>query len=772
MKNLFWMSLVLGLLFTVVTPSSVEAAVTFNRSAAIAWAQANNRNDGVAYGSSQGRYCTNYIARAWNAGGLNVPTTWIGNGQIVSWMLNNPNSWEFLSLDQLVAGDIVLYSDNAGAPSNWSYLNSAGASLWLHSALVVAPGRVAAWNSERWDVPITQMTPSYIYRVGVHIKDESTPAPPPYAHQGSLSYGSTQVKRLDGEHRWHIRVQSGHAPVMFDLDRRSGNGGYRVILKKSTGEWIVDTRSSVNGRAIVSYPSPSNEDLYLHIIPDDGVAIDYSVTAWATSIPRIAYEWEYQDAYYDRNTSRWQAYVGSSDTNFYVNFERYSGDLEIQWRLQTRTGTVLATGTSAGGRVIAPGRAQDWVDFYITSATGSGSYRISLRNGIPNPGIPRLLAPTSGTIVDSNFVVQIEPGPGNGRGNPDWHLQIDNNSNFSSPEFDNGTDWSSSPNIPVQLGSAGEYWLRVRQGDGIDRSSGFSAPVKFEVQSSSEFEIITAVSHSSIGVGDGTRVDFVISHPELAPGGGIRGLDLACNVSQPLINGVEVINGSAFGSDSVSVLLSSPAFAPLPAFQWLTSLREDTASVTEDGTAVTVSYVGAVEGTTELICTADAISATGTLIESVPVTGATIEVVGNGTITGIVTLEEATNHTGIVVILTDENGTPVTTATTAADGAFSFTVEPGSYFVRADADGYVTVASEPIVVVGGTTEDMGTAVLAAGDVNADDVVDLLDITDFAARYNDAVTNATDFDRSGAHDLLDFTALVDNLDLVGPTNWTN
>ncbi|MCA9883571.1 MAG: carboxypeptidase regulatory-like domain-containing protein, partial [Anaerolineae bacterium] len=238
------------------------------------------------------------------------------------------------------------------------------------------------------------------------------------------------------------------------------------------------------------------------------------------------------------------------------------------------------------------------------------------------------------------------------------------------------------------------------------------------------------------------------------------------------INGVEVINGSAFGSDSVSVLLSSPAFAPLPAFQWLTSLREDTASVTEDGTAVTVSYVGAVEGTTELICTADAISATGTLIESVPVTGATIEVVGNGTITGIVTLEEATNHTGIVVILTDENGTPVTTATTAADGAFSFTVEPGSYFVRADADGYVTVASEPIVVVGGTTEDMGTAVLAAGDVNADDVVDLLDITDFAARYNDAVTNATDFDRSGAHDLLDFTALVDNLDLVGPTNWTN
>ncbi|MCA9894070.1 MAG: carboxypeptidase regulatory-like domain-containing protein [Anaerolineae bacterium] len=286
------------------------------------------------------------------------------------------------------------------------------------------------------------------------------------------------------------------------------------------------------------------------------------------------------------------------------------------------------------------------------------------------------------------------------------------------------------------------------------------------------FEIAISPEAVTIGIGETTSFNIQVLNPDMAPDGGIRGLDLACNVTQPLVTGVEVIHGAAFGPDAVSVLLPSPDFAPLPAFQWLTSLREDAASITEDGTAVTVSYVGAVEGTTQLTCTADAISATGALIEDVPVTGATIEVVGNGTITGIVTLEEATNHAGIVVILTDENGTPVTTATTAADGAFSFTVEPGSYFVRADADGYVTVASEPIVVVGGTTENMGTAVLAAGDVNADDVVDLLDITDFAARYNDAVTNATDFDRSGAHDLLDFTALVDNLDLVGPTNWTN
>jgi len=770
----FLVVLSLVLAVALIAPPKAQAAVTYDRAAAIAWAQANNRNDQQFYGYSQGRWCTNYIARALNAGGLNVPTSWIGNNQIISWMLNNPNDWEFRPLDQLIGGDIVLYSDQPEAPSDWAHFFSNGASRWGHSALVIAPGRVGAWNAEYWDLPIGYVT-TMPYRLGVHIKDESGPPPTDYQHQGSLSYGATQVRNLNGEHRWHIRVQSNHAPIMFDLGRRSGNGSYRVILKNASGAWLVETRASVNGRAIVSYPTPANEDLYLHVIPDDGVNLDYSVTAWATSIPRIAYEWEYQDAYYDSNTSRWQAYVGNNPQDFYVNFERYAGDLEFQWRLQTRGGTVLATGSSADGRVVAPGRAAGWVDFYITSATGSGSYRISLRNGVPNPGIPRILTPGVSTVVGRNFTVTIQPGPGNGRGTPDWHVQIDDNADFSSPEFDNAANWSRSTEIPVQLIQPGEYFVRVRQGDGIDRASDFTEPMRFTVESTSAFGLKAVTPNNMVAIGGNLRIDFVLEHPELAPGGGVYAVEAVCRITPDgVITAQSIANGVLFAPDPAIV---SPGIETDNSFLYAISQSGENPAITEQGIVFSLDASGQQPGEATLTCNAIAIDANNTEV-AVPFTSLQLFVEEPAPTTGIVagTVQRSHAHDeNITVELTSNAGDVIATTTTQADGSFAMPdILEGNYTVRAVTGGYLA-AQGTVRVVAGETATMPALVLLAGDIATGDpmVIDELDVVQLAANYNQQVPPASadaDLTLDNVVGLPDLRALAENLRETGPINW--
>lgn len=146
---------------------------TYDRAAVVSWALQNNRNDGKFYGDSEGRYCTTYVGRALRAGGLNVPTNWIGNHQIVRWMLDNPLAWDIRPLDQLIPGDFVLYSNNSNVVTDWSYIDpSSKGSLWSHVALVIAPQKVAAWNAERYGSGIDY---GYKYSLGVHIRNVNEP---------------------------------------------------------------------------------------------------------------------------------------------------------------------------------------------------------------------------------------------------------------------------------------------------------------------------------------------------------------------------------------------------------------------------------------------------------------------------------------------------------------------------------------------------------------------------------------------------------------------
>lgn len=98
----------------------------------------------------------------------------------------------------------------------------------------------------------------------------------------------------------------------------------------------------------------------------------------------------------------------------------------------------------------------------------------------PLPGKPVITAPSAGLTYGLEITVNITPGKTNHVAgySPAFHVQIDDNANFGSPIFDNASELSAEPSVPVTLPS-GTWHLRVRQFDGVDRYSKWSASLRF-----------------------------------------------------------------------------------------------------------------------------------------------------------------------------------------------------------------------------------------------------------------------------------------------------
>lgn len=475
------LSIILAMLFVMVASGNTTSAaplpppgdvsirnVSFNRTAAVNWAQANNYNNGAFYGSSHGRWCTTLIANAWAEGGLpDVPRTWIGNQQIVWWMQAHPDYWEFRPISQLVGGDIILYSDNADAIGNWSYTN--GWSLWQHVALVNSTNQVTAWNAEYRSIGATAFS-GLPYRLGVHIRtDESTGGPTGASHQGTLSYGVTQRRALTGDpsnpsiagHRWVFYAQPSYNQLLVDIQHVSGTLTGDLVLTDAGGNVLVTTRTSTTGRGIVLYNTPSAQDLYIHFYADDQTSGEYDITVWSTSIPKIQYEWNWQDSH--SHVTHWRGPVGTNAT-FYFIIERLSGNYEYNWRLENDGGGQLSSGSSTNGAAIIPGYGSGMMHVKLTPTSGSGSYRIGLRSGDPVPAVPTITGLSNGSNVGRNFALSLIPGAHDQEGGAQYQVQIDNDPGFGSPAFDSG--WSASPNMQVNGAiPAGAYYVRARQGN-------------------------------------------------------------------------------------------------------------------------------------------------------------------------------------------------------------------------------------------------------------------------------------------------------------------
>ena len=140
-------------------------------------------------------------------------------------------------------------------------------------------------------------------------------------------------------------------------------------------------------------------------------------------------------------------------------------------------------------------------------------------------------------------------------------------------------------------------------------------------------------------------------------------------------------------------------------------------------------------------------------------------------ILGLVTYQSRSQHDNINISLDD-----ISIAITDVNGDFAFGVEsgPGTYTVKADAEGFLPV-EKPVNLTLAGDADSGTVILAGGDCNDDDTIDIGDLTQLLGVYrNTGVTNTsdavTDVNADTQVNIQDLTVLGSNYGLSGLQSW--
>lgn len=130
---------------------------------------------------------------------------------------------------------------------------------------------------------------------------------------------------------------------------------------------------------------------------------------------------------------------------------------------------------------------------------------------------------------------------------------------------------------------------------------------------------------------------------------------------------------------------------------------------------------------------------------------------------GYAYLESRTDHSGITVAL---EGTGLT-AVTDASGAYAFSGVPsGTYTVTFDAPFFLGVEVGEVAVEDGLVTELCGYTLLAGDLNDDDVIDILDLTFCAAEFG-ALTPDADVNANGIVDIYDLVLIGKNFKLASP-----
>jgi hypothetical protein len=161
-KKLFLLVVLLTLALSLLSPQvTAQAATTYNRDAAVQWAISNNRNDRKAYGASEGRWCTTYITKALQAGGLPGIPVISSNPALATWLRNHPSYWEIRPLNQLEKGDFIFLNNRGSFNLNSPYI--------AHIILVTGPNQSASWNVERLNTSFSAWAVNYPYQLGIHI---------------------------------------------------------------------------------------------------------------------------------------------------------------------------------------------------------------------------------------------------------------------------------------------------------------------------------------------------------------------------------------------------------------------------------------------------------------------------------------------------------------------------------------------------------------------------------------------------------------------------
>lgn len=185
-----------------------------------------------------------------------------------------------------------------------------------------------------------------------------------------------------------------------------------------------------------------------------------------------------------------------------------------------------------------------------------------------------------------------------------------------------------------------------------------------------------------------------------------------------------------------------------------------------NGDVFTLDIAGLVLGQAAIECVTRVSAGDSVLTDLAPaVATLTIEdVVVEGSIDGQVIASKP-----VTINLYDLEETLIATVLTELDGTFSLTAPVGTYTIAAEASGFLGAQGSALVVAG-EISTKATANLLAGDIDGNGVIDQFDAMTIGMSYNTADPEAADLNADAIINVLDLELLAANYRAADALNW--
>ncbi len=182
---------------------------------------------------------------------------------------------------------------------------------------------------------------------------------------------------------WNITLDRAY-DIVIDIERRSGNGQYRLELHDNHNTVVTTAPSSIDGRGIlVAKAGPGA--FTVNVVPLAATGNwAYSIALWK-GMPSLSFSFT-QSSYSSHtsagdkaNVTRWR-YVLTSSQSYHVEVVRTDGNLEYSVAVLDAAGKPLTSSRSSDGNATIALTSNAGAYFVEVTARGgtSGSYRISL----------------------------------------------------------------------------------------------------------------------------------------------------------------------------------------------------------------------------------------------------------------------------------------------------------------------------------------------------------------------------------------------------------
>jgi hypothetical protein len=123
----------------------------------------------------------------------------------------------------------------------------------------------------------------------------------------------------------------------------------------------------------------------------------------------------------------------------------------------------------------------------------------------------------------------------------------------------------------------------------------------------------------------------------------------------------------------------------------------------------------------------------------------------------------------VTIRVLNADGSEAANIPAESNGSFVVSLSAGDYTIIASSDGFLS-AQGNVVITAGQTSVMPQFTLLAGDINADNMIDALDIVSIGANYGKPVPSVADLNNDGKLDVLDLLLIAHNYRKSGPVNW--